>query len=83
MVPPAEMGAPVVPAGECLAEGKSVLGFMCRTDFDHELGEAADGVRVYPSAATLREHRPCVTECGMVRVRVVLDAVIDEGKDWS
>lgn len=71
-------------AGDSAAgDASPVIGFMCRTDFDHELGAAVDGVGVYPSMEALRAHRPCVAQCGIVRVRVTLDAVVEAGQGWD
>lgn len=75
----APVGTSVPPAAESRAPEKSVIGFMCKVDFDHELGAAADGVPVYPSLGSLKHQRPCVAECGVVRVRVVLDAIVEDG----
>ncbi len=55
--------------GYCAGER---VGYMCRTDFECELGEADDGSRVYPSLETLKEASPCVRSCGWVAVRVTL-----------
>lgn len=55
--------------------------FMCRTDFDLELGDAPDGVRVFPSIEDLKKHCPCVTtSCGIVEVRVELVRVWRAGE---
>ena len=55
------------------------LGYMCRTDFDWELGMAADGNKIFPSVKALKHYRKCVKGCGIVRVRVTLDKVITKG----
>lgn len=55
-------------------------GFMCRTDFEEELGCAEGGNTVYPSLENLKQHRQCVAECGIVRVSVNLEEVIEPGK---
>ncbi|MTH96538.1 hypothetical protein [Roseibium sp. RKSG952] len=45
-------------------------GYMCKTDFDCELGRAKGGNPVYPSIEDLKESRSCWNECGIVKVRV-------------
>ncbi|AAW59789.1 hypothetical protein GOX2725 (plasmid) [Gluconobacter oxydans 621H] len=45
-------------------------GYMCKTDYDHELGEATGGVRVYASLADLKAAQPCVETCGIVQVGI-------------
>jgi len=68
--------------------------FMCKVDFECELGMAAGGNVVYGSVEELRERRKCVDACGIVEVecrevRVVQesnygdddDSVEEPGKD--
>lgn len=55
--------------------------YMCKTDYDHELGAASDGVRVYPSIKALNEHETCTQDgngCGVVAVSVELVKVEKE-----
>jgi len=49
---------------------KTVIGYMCYTDFLHELGEAAGGVSVYSSMDDILNNRSCATSCGVARVKV-------------
>ena len=59
---------------------RTVIGYMDKTDFDHELGTASDGTKVYPSIEALkRERASCIDECGIVAVAVTFVAVIEEG----
>ncbi len=51
-------------------ENGIVTCYMCKTDFDYELGQAFRGVRVFPSEESLRKSKPCVAECGIVQVGV-------------
>lgn len=45
-----------------------VTGFMCKTDFELELGTVP--ARVYPCAESLAKANPSVEKCGIVRVSV-------------
>lgn len=45
-------------------------GFMCKTDFDFELGEAAGGNVVYAAVEDLVNRRGCTNQCGIVEVEV-------------
>lgn len=56
-------------------------GYMCKTDFDWELGNAAGGNRVFASVDDLRENKRCVDGCGIVEVAVTLVRVVQEGSD--
>ena len=44
--------------------------YMCKTDFDYELGYASGGNRVYASVEDLKYYCPCVESCGIVAVKV-------------
>ncbi len=59
---------------------KYKIGYMCQVDFDFELGEAMAGTSVYSSKKDLKENRKCVNECGIVRVKIQLDKVVQKGK---
>jgi hypothetical protein len=52
---------------------KTVIGYMCMSDFDFELGKAV--VEIYPTEKSAWEHRECVDECGMVMVEVRMKEV--------
>lgn len=53
-------------------------GYMCKTDFDYELGNAVGGTTIYPSENDLRRHRKCVDGCGIVKVEVRLVEVVQQ-----
>lgn len=59
-----------------------VIGYMCKTDWDFELGNALDGNKIYPSQGSLLANRSCIAECGMVEVEVRLRKVIQK-EDFS
>ena len=44
--------------------------YMCKIDFDYELGNAAGGNTVYPSLKDLKKNHKCWKECGIVQVEV-------------
>lgn len=54
--------------------------YMCRTDYEHELGAAKGGNVVFPSVEDLKRHSGCAAECGIVAVRVELVGVVEEGR---
>lgn len=45
-------------------------GYMCMIDFDHELGEAMGGNKIYPSVADLKRNHKMWKECGIVEVSI-------------
>jgi hypothetical protein len=57
-------------------------GYMCYTDFAHEVGESPNGIDVYRSVDDLCKNRDCVLQCGIVKVKVVLDTVLVES-NWK
>lgn len=58
--------------------------YMCSTDFDFELGNAAGGTRLYSSIEDLKECSPCTMcakedyPCGIYEVEVRLVKIIQE-----
>lgn len=56
-------------------------GFMCKTDFFYELGNAVGGETVYASVEDLKVRRPCAEGCGIVEVEVRLVRVVEEGTE--
>ena len=54
--------------------------YMCKTDFEYELGYAAGGNSVYSSVEDLKRCRPCVEHCGIVAVKVEYAYTVEEGK---
>lgn len=54
-------------------------GFMCKIDFDYELGNATGGSRVYSSVSDLLREHDCAHECGIVEVEVRLAKIIEKG----
>lgn len=56
------------------------FGYMCKTDWDWELGEAMGGCDVYPSVEDLKENRKCAKQCGIVKVKVSFEEIISERK---
>lgn len=55
-----------------------VIGYMCKTDFEHELQESYSGAYVYSDIEDLIESKPCVEHCGIVKVEVNLVEVIKD-----
>ena len=55
--------------------------YMDATDYEHELGNCA--VVLYASVEDLKASRICVSECGIVAVRVELLRVVEPGMPYS
>lgn len=51
--------------------------YMCGIDWQHELGQALGGNRVYASVEDLKQNRTCWKECGIVEVEVKLSKWIE------
>jgi len=56
---------------------RAIHGWICKVGFDYELGEAADGERIYPSFEDLRERSKCIDENDHRPVEVVTMSVED------
>jgi len=46
------------------------IGYMCKVDYDYELGVALGGNDIFSSIEDLKRHRTCVKECGIVKVGI-------------
>lgn len=57
---------------------KKIIGYMDKTDFDHELGYDPAGTKVYPSVRAVHEDRSCTQECGIVEVEVIFRNVVQQ-----
>lgn len=55
-----------------------MLAYMCKTDWNFELGKGYDGCELYSTIEDLKEYRPCVEECGIVEIEVTLKRVVQE-----
>jgi hypothetical protein len=50
--------------------------YMDKVDFEHELGEAVGGNTLYSSVKDLLNNQKCITECGVVKVKITIEEVI-------
>ena len=57
------------------------LGYMCATDYYHELGEGPTN-EVYSSIDQLKKARPCVEECGILEIRVSVSKIVQR-ENWT
>ena len=56
------------------------FGYMCKVDWDWELGDALGGSKIYPSIEDLKEIHTCWEECGIVKVKISFVEKIENGK---
>jgi len=56
-----------------------VIGYMCKVNWDYEIGNASGGNRIYPSLEDLKRCTKCWKGCGIVEVKVFFSKVIEEG----
>lgn len=66
-------------------DDSGVVGYMCLTDFECEVGMASTPSPVYSSIECIRRHKKCVAGCGIVEVRVVGVKIVQEASlfEWS
>jgi hypothetical protein len=60
------------------AAGTSVMGYMCLTDWRHEIGHNYNGNIIYPSLKALKEQRSCWKQCGVVEVTVEAVRIVSQ-----
>jgi hypothetical protein len=58
-----------------------VIGYMCRIDWEFEIGNASDGNKIYPCIDSLKKGHPCASECGIVEVVVRFSKMIELGTE--
>lgn len=61
---------------------KEFTAYMCKTDFDYDARSSSKGTKIYPNEKALREYKSCVDECGIVKVKVSLEEIIQE-ENWN
>jgi hypothetical protein len=59
-------------------KNESIIGYMDKVDFDYELGNNKRGNTVYPSIESLKEAKPCTTECGIIEVEIKLRSIVKD-----
>ena len=47
------------------------IAYMCAVDYEYHLENDWNGAEVYPSIKSLKEHRPCVKGCGIVKIQII------------
>lgn len=62
-------------------ESGAVIGYMCRIDFECELGAAQGGNTIYPDIEDCRAKRGCTDHCGIVEVEVRCRRIVHPGSD--
>lgn len=69
------------PMGRDNDEDEFVVGYMCLTDFEYELGMASDGNTVFPEIESCRKYRKCTDSCGIVEVEVRARRIVQSPKE--
>jgi hypothetical protein len=60
------------------------FGYMCKTEYDWEVGEALGASRIYCSVDDLKNNRKCVENCGIVKVKIeMVEIVQPENRNWT
>lgn len=54
--------------------------YMCQVDYDHHLDGDSYGCKVFGDIEDLRKHKPCVSACGIVEVKIVRTKIVQPSK---
>lgn len=57
---------------------KEYIAYCCKTDWDYHFPDDWHGVDIYFSEKSIKAHRKCVEECGIVKVKVSFEEVVQE-----
>lgn len=55
------------------------IGYMCKTDYEWHLEVDRHAVEIYTSIDSLKKHKSCFSECGIVQVSIELVKVEEKG----
>lgn len=58
---------------------KEYKAYVCKTDWDHHFPDDWHGVTLYFSEKSIKAHRKCVEECGIVEIKVSFEGVVQRG----
>ena len=61
-------------------DNKEEFGYMCKIDWDWELGHAMGGNRIFPDVDDLKKEHPCWENCGIVKVKIALEETVVDGR---
>lgn len=61
---------------------KKIIVYVDGVDWQHEIGEASDGNKVYPSINCLKKYSRCWDGCGIVECELVLKKWVVE-HNWN
>ena len=60
------------------------FGYMCKTEFDWEIGETTGAYGIYATVEELKDKCKCVKSCGIIKVAISFVEVIkQEDKEWN
>lgn len=63
---------------------RTVEGYMCKIDFDCELGKAPVGSVVYPDVDDLKSNHDCWKSCGIVKVSVsYIETIVEQDLNYE
>ena len=54
--------------------------YVCKTDYNYHIPDDIQGITVYFSEKDIREERGCVSSCGIVKMKLTFDSVVQKGK---
>jgi hypothetical protein len=59
-------------------EGTQVkTGYMCKTEYYHELGSNTHASQIFSSIESLKQHKECWSDCGIVEIEISLKKIVD------
>ncbi len=61
---------------------KTKYAYMCKVDYDYHIGEDYNPVKMYCNLDSIKHHRKCVSQCGIVKIKIELEEIVQKG-DYS
>lgn len=53
--------------------------YICKTDYEYHIPDDIQGITVYFSEKSIREERKCVKSCGIVKMKLTFESVVQKG----
>lgn len=68
--------------GGLMEKDDDVFVYVCKTDYDYHIPDDWNGIDIYFSEKSIRTHRKCVKECGIVKMKLTFEEIVDKGEGF-
>ena len=65
-----------------MSKKKEAYAYVCKTDWIYHVPDDYHGINIYFSEKAIRELMPCVEECGIVKIKLSYEEVVEKTCDF-